>query len=116
MIAFLDREDQTKTTLSDSLHTLALTAGSERVNDEALRRVFEQKAMTIYLLQFVANLRLTPEQLAVQKERLLALSNDESAHPALRRSARDVAACWTGQRTGSCKPNDKDLSEQLDTR
>jgi hypothetical protein len=116
MIEFLDRKDQTKTTLADCLHTLALTSASERVNDEALRRVFEQKAMTIYLLQFVTNLRLTPEQSAVQKERLLALSNDESAHPALRRSARNVAACWNGERTGSCKPNDKDLSEQLDTR
>jgi hypothetical protein len=116
MIAFLDREDQTKTTLGDCLHTLALSSASERVNDEALRRVFEQKAMTIFLLQFVADLRLTPEQLEVQKERLLALSNDESAHPALRRSAKDVAACWNGERTGLCKPNDKDLSEQLDTR
>ncbi len=116
MIAFLDREDQTKTTLADCLHTLALGSASERVNDEALRRVFEQKAMTIFLLQFVADLRLTPEQLAVQKERLLALSNDESAHPALRRSARDVAACWNGQHTGQCKPNSKDLGEQLDTR
>ena len=116
MIAFLDRKDHTKTTLADCLHTLALSYASERVNDEALRRVFEQKAMTIFLLQFVANLRLTPQQLAVQKERLLALSNDESAHPALRRSARDVAACWTGERTARCKPNDKDLSEQLDPR
>jgi hypothetical protein len=116
MIAFLDRKDQTKTTLADCLHTLALTFASERVNDEALRRVFEQKAMTIYLLQFVARLRLTPEQLTVQKERLVTLSNDESAHPALRRSAKDVAACWSAERTRSCMPNDKDLSEQLDTR
>lgn len=72
--------------------------------------------MTIFLLQFVAEMRLTPVQLTVQKERLVALSNDESAHPALRRSARDVAACWNGERTGQCKPNSKDLSEQLDTR
>jgi hypothetical protein len=116
IIAFLDRKDQTKSTLGDCLHTLALSSASERVNNEALSRVFEEKAMTIFLLQFVANLRLTPAQLNVQKERLVALSNDEAAHPALRRSARDVAACWSGERTGQCKPNSKDLSEQLDTR
>jgi hypothetical protein len=116
MIAFLDREDQTKSTLGDCLHTLALSFASERVNDEALRRVFEVKAMTIFLLQFVADMRLTPGQLASEKERLLALANDESAHPALRRSARDVAACWNGERTGRCKPNNQDLSEQMDTR
>jgi hypothetical protein len=112
MIAFLDREDQTRSTLGDCLHTLALSYASERVNDEALRRVFEQKAMTGFLLQFVAQMRLTPAQLAVQKERLVALSNDESAHPALRRAARDVAACWDGQRTHLCQPNSKDLNEQ----
>jgi hypothetical protein len=116
IIAFLDREDQTKSTLGDCLHTLALSAASERVNDEALRLVFERKAMTIFLLQFVAEMRLTPVQLKVQKERLVALSNDESAHPALRRSARDVAACWNGERNSQCKPNSKDLSEQLDIR
>jgi hypothetical protein len=116
MIAFLDREDQTKSTLRDCLHTLALSAASERVNDEALRRVFEQKAMTIFLLQFVTRLRLTPAQLTAQKERLVALSNDESAHPALRRSAMDVAACWNGDRTHQCGPNSKDLGEQMDTR
>ena len=116
ILAFLDREDQTKSTLDDCLHILALGVASERVNDEALRRVFEKKAMTIFLLQFVSNLRLTPAQLTVQKERLVALSNDETAHPALRRSATDVAACWSGNRTRQCKPNDKDLSEQLDTR
>jgi hypothetical protein len=115
MIAFLDREDQTKSTLGDCLHTLALSSATERVNNEALRRVFEQKAMTIFLLQFVARMRLTPEQLVVQRDRLVALSNDESAHPVLRRSARDVAACWNGQRTGLCQPNGEDLSEQLDT-
>ena len=116
IIAFLDREDQTKSTLGNCLHTLALSSASERVNDEALRRVFEQKAMTIFLLQFVAEMRLTPAQLKVQRERLVALSNDESAHPALRRSARDVAACWNGERNSQCKPNSKDLSEQSDTR
>ena len=116
MIAFLDRDDQTQSTLADCLHTLALSAPGERVNDEALRRVFEQKAMTIFLLQFVAEMRLTPKQLAAQKQRLLALANDGDAHPALRRSAQDVAACWTGQRTGNCKPNSQDLSQQLDTR
>ena len=116
MIAFLDRKDQTKSTLGDCLHNLELTYASERVNDAALRRVFEENAMTIYLLQFVTNLRLTPEQLVIQQKRLVALSNDESAHPALRRSAKDVAACWTGERMGPCKPNEKDLSEQLDTR
>ena len=116
MITFLDREDQTKSTLGDCLHTLALSSASERVNNEALRRVFDQKAMTIFLLQFVSDLRLTPAQLTVQKERLVALSNDQSAHPALRRSASDVAACWSGERTGQCKPNSKDLGEQLDTR
>ncbi len=116
MIAFLDREDQTKSTLRDCLHTLALSFAGERVNNEALRRVFEQQAMTIFLLQFVAKMRLTPVQLKVQKEQLVALSNDESAHPALRRSARDVAACWNGERTSECKPNNKDAREQLDTR
>lgn len=116
IIAFLDRKDQTKSTLRDCLHTLALSSASERVNDEALRRVFEQKAMTIFLLQFVARMRLNPAQLAEQKRRLVELSNDESAHPALRRSARDVAACWNGERTGQCQPNSKDISEQLDTR
>ena len=116
MIVFLDREDQTKSTLGDCLHTLALSSASDRVNNEALRRVFEQRAMTIFLLQFIARLRLTPAQLTEQKERLVALSNDESAHPALRRSARDVVACWSGERTGQCQPNSKDLGEQFDTR
>lgn len=67
IIAFLDREDQTRSTLGECLHTLALSHASERVNDEALRRVFEQKAMTVFLLQFINWLRLTPAQLAVQK-------------------------------------------------
>lgn len=56
MVGFLDRPDQTKSTLGESLHTLALSRASERVNDEALRRVFEQKAMTVFLLQFIAQL------------------------------------------------------------
>lgn len=116
LLAFLDRADQTKSTLRDCLHTIALSFASERVNDEALRLVFEHKAMTIFLLQFVSTMRLTPAQLTVQKGRLLALSNDESAHPALRRSARDVAACWNGERTGQCQPSDQDAAEQLDTR
>ena len=116
MIAFLDRDDQTKSTLGDCLHTLALSAASERVNDEALRRVFEVKGMTIFLLQFVADMRLTQVEVATERARLIALSNDESAHPSLRRSAKVVAACWTGERIGRCKPSDADLSEQLDTR
>ncbi len=116
MIAFLDRDDMTQSTLQECLHVLALSRASERVNDEALRRVFERKAMTIFLLQFVENLRLTPAQLDVEKTRLVALSNDESAHPALRRSARDVAVCWNGNRTKPCKPSDEDLSQQLDTK
>ncbi len=116
IIAFLDRQDQTKSTLVECLHILALGSASDRVDDEALRRVFEQKAMTIFLLQFVPSLRLTPAQLALQREHLLALSNDESANPALRRSARDVAECWVTAPSSSCRPSDKDVSEQLDTR
>ena len=73
--AFLDRPDQTKSTMGECLHTLALSHASERVNDEAPRRVFELKTMTVYLLQFVAWMRLTPTQLSVQKERLILLSN-----------------------------------------
>lgn len=116
MIAFLERADQTKTTLDDCLHILALSNASERVNNEALNRVFQEKAMNIFLLQFISQLRLTPEHLAENKQRLVALSNDSSAHPALRRSAADVAACWTEQRTGMCRPDDKEMREQPDTR
>jgi len=112
MIAFLDREDQTKSTLGDCLHNLALSHASERVNDEALRRVFEQKAMTVYLLQFVARMRLTSAQLAVQKERLIALSKDESERPELRKAAATVAACWTGERTVPCQPISELLNEE----
>ena len=112
LVAFLDREEQTKSTLGDCLHTLELNHASERVNNEALRRVFEKKAMTIYLLQFLTQLRLTPEQLTDQKARLAALSNDASAHPALRRSAAAVAACWTVRNT-YCRPSEKDITEQL---
>ncbi len=104
MVAFLDQSDQTKSTLGDCLHTLALSDASERVNDEAMQRVFAQKAMTVYLLQFVAEMRLTPTQLTVQKERLVALSKDESAHPELRKAAARVAACWSGDRSGRCQP------------
>ena len=112
MIAFLDREDQTKSTLGECLHTLALSHASERVNDEALRRVFEQKAMTVYLLQFVARMRLTSAQLAVQKERLIALSKDESERPELRKAAATVTACWTGERTVPCQPISEQLNEE----
>ncbi len=115
ILAFLGRNDQTKSTLGDCLHTLELNHASERVNNEALRLVFEKKAMTIFLLQFVTQLRLTPEQLTAQKAQLVVLSNDASAHPALRRSAAVVAACWTGQ-NNFCRPSERDLSEQLDTR
>ena len=116
IVRFLDRKDQTRSTIGECLHTLALSQGSERVNDEALRRVFEMKAMTIFLLQFVSALRLTPNQLTVERERLVALSQDETAHPALRRSAKAVAACWDGTRTRSCAPDNKDAAEQLDTK
>lgn len=112
MIAFLDREDQTKSTLGECLHTLALSHASERVNDEALRRVFEQKAMTVYLLQFVAWMRLTPAQLEVQKERLIALSKDESERSELRNAAATVAACWIGKRTVRCQPIIEQLNEE----
>lgn len=116
MIAFLDRKDQTKSTLGDCLHNLALSRASERVNDEALRRVFEQKAMTVFLLQFVAQIKLTPEQLSIQQERLIALSNDESEHPALRKSAKTVAACWNGDRTAPCQPTSEEFYEEGNTR
>ncbi len=115
MVAFLDRSDQTKSTLGESLHTLALSHASERVNDEALRRVFEGRAMTIYLLQFVTSLRLTPAQLAIQKERLVALSNDASARPALRRAATTVATCWNGEHTSRCQPSSEELREDSTT-
>ncbi len=115
IVAFLDRDDQTKSTLRDCLHTAELNNASERVNNEALRQVFEKKAMTIFLLQFVTQLRLTPEQLTAQRAQLIALSNDASAHPALQRSAAIVAACWTGQ-NNLCRPGEKDLIEQLDTK
>jgi hypothetical protein len=111
MVAFLNRPDQTKSTLGESLHTLALSHASERVNDEALRRVFEQKAMTVFLLQFIGQLRLTPEQFSAQKERLIALSKDESKPPALRKAATTVAACWSGDRTFLCQPTSEELSE-----
>ena len=116
IMTFLDRDDQTGSTLGECLHILALGSASERVDNEVLRRVFKKKALTIFLLQFVANLRLNPAQLTLQRERLLALSNDEETHPALRRSAKDVAECWNAKRAGSCKPSGNDLSEQLDTR
>ncbi|HEU5401232.1 MAG TPA: hypothetical protein VFU86_07740, partial [Terriglobales bacterium] len=116
MIAFLDRSDQTKSTLGECLHTLALSHASERVNDEALRRVFEQKAMTVSLLQFVTWMRLTPAQLAVQKERLIALSNDASEPSALRKAATTVAACWNAERTGLCQPTSEEFREDLNTK
>ena len=112
IVAFLDRPDQTKSTLGECLHTLALSHASERVDDEALRRVFELKAMTVYLLQFVAWMRLTPTQLTVQKERLIALSNDGSAHPELRQAAGTVAACWTGERGGRCQPLTEEMNQE----
>ena len=111
IIAFLDRPDQTKSTLAECLHTLALSHAGERVNDEALRRVFEQKAMTLFLLQFVSWLRLTPAQLVTQKERLLALSRDPSERPVLRRAAGTVAACWNGGHTSLCQPSSEDFRE-----
>ena len=111
MVAFLDRPDQTRSTLGECLHTLALSHASERVNDEALRRVFEQKAMTVYLLPFGTRLRLTPAQLAIQKERLVALSNDASEPPALRKAAATVAACWNGEHTSQCQPSSEEFRE-----
>lgn len=111
IIAFLDRPDQTKSTLGDCLHSLALGRASERVNDEALRRVFEQQAMTVFLLQFIDRLCLTPTQFATQKERLIALSNDESERRALRKAAATVAACWTAEGHGACQPTGDELSE-----
>jgi hypothetical protein len=90
--------------------------GQFKAQPHKIMKLPAEGAGLIFLLQFVANMRLTPEQLAMQKQRLVALSNDELAHPALRRSARDVAACWNGTRTGQCRPSDKDSSEQLDTR
>jgi hypothetical protein len=116
MVAFLERPDQTKSTLGECLHTLALSRASERVNDEALRRVFEQKAMTVFLLQFVGRLRLTPAQFAAQKDRLIALSNDEPERPALRKAAATVAACWTAERTGLCQPTSEEFREDSDTQ
>jgi hypothetical protein len=116
MVAFLDRPDQTKSTLGGCLHTLALSRASERVNDEALRRVFDEKAMTVFLLQFVTRLRLTPAQLAIQKERLLALSNDASERPALRRAAATVSACWNGEHTRQCQPSSEDFREDSNTQ
>jgi hypothetical protein len=112
IVAFLNRPDQTKSTLGECLHTLALSHASERVNDEALRRVFELKAMTVYLLQFVTWMRLTPTQLAVQKERLIALSNDKSKRPELRNAAAIVAACWVGQRNSQCQPLTEEMTEE----
>ena len=116
MIAFLERSDQTKSTLGECLHTLALSHASEPVNDEALRRVFEQKAMTVFLLQFVTWMRLTPAQLAVQKERLIALSNDASEPSALRKAATTVAACWNAERTGLCQPTSEEFREDSNTK
>lgn len=112
IIAFLDRADQTKSTLGQCLHTLALSRASERVNDEVLRRVFEQKGMTVFLLQFIANLRLTPDQLAVQQELLVALSNDESEEPELRKAAATVASCWKGQHGAICQPSLEELNDE----
>ena len=116
MIAFLDRPDQTKSTLGECLHTLALSHASERVNDEALRRVFEQKAMTVYLLQFITWIRLTPAQLAEQKEHLIAVSNDASEPPALRKAATTVAACWNTERTSLCQPTSDEFREDSNTK
>lgn len=112
MVAFLDRPDQTKSTLGECLHTLALSHASERVNNEALRRAFEQKPMTVNLLQFIGWMRLTPTQLAVQKEHLIALSNDESEHPEVRKAAATIAACWNGERSGRCQPITEELNEE----
>ena len=112
MVAFLDRPDQTKSTLAECLHTLALSRASERVNDEALRRVFELRAMTVYLLQFVTWMQLTPTQLAAEKERLIALSKDESTRPELRKAAATVAACWDGERHRACRPLAEEMNEE----
>ena len=112
IVAFLDRPDQTKSTIGESLHTLALSHASERVNDEAIRQVFERKAMTVYLLQFVAWMRLTPSQLTAQKERLVTLSNDGSVRPELRKAAGIVAAYWTGEREGRCQPLTEEMTQE----
>lgn len=112
LIRFIDRDDQTKSTLGETLHILALRQASERVDNEALRRVLEQKAMTVFLLQFVTSLRLTPEHQMEQRTRLLALSNDAFASAALRRSAATVAACWRRAFKGLCRPDDRDLNQE----
>ncbi len=112
IVAFLDRTDQTKSTLGESLHTLALSHASERVNDEAIRQVFERQAMTVYLLQFVAWMRLTPSQLTQERERLVALTNDGSVRPELRKAASTVAACWTGERGSHCQPLTEEITQE----
>lgn len=117
VVAFLDRKDQTKATLTDCLHTMALSGVSPRLADEALRRVFEEKAMSVFLLQFVPSLRLTPEQFATQRQRLMALSKDETARPSLRRAAATVAACWTAAPTQTaCRPSSEDFQDDANGR
>ncbi len=110
LVAFLDRKDQTGSTIAECLHTVALSAADARVNDEALRRVFELKAMNVFLLQFVGWLRLTAEQREVERGRLVALSEDATVDAGLRRAAREVAACWTGENR-SCRPRMEDMRE-----
>ncbi len=111
LIAFLNSPNQTPDTLSDCLHDLALAHASEAVTNEALTRVFAKKAMSVFLLQFLSTLRLTPEDLVTQKAHLLALSTDETTAPPLRHAAATVAACWNGDTHTSCAPTQQDFHD-----
>ena len=109
ILAFLDRTDQTPDTLSESLRAIALNRGSERVANEALRRVFAQHAMSVFLLQFVSNLALTPAEVAAFQPQLLALAADPSTEPQLRHAATTVTACWSAASRGTCRPDSENF-------
>ena len=115
VIAFLQDPGHSQETVSDLLHNIALSNANERVNDAALQIVFQRHAMSIFLLQFVARMKLTAQDLEVERGRLYTLAADSATHPALRRAAKAVADCWTNDAPYTCKPSEEDLRTQSDT-
>jgi len=113
VITYLNRPDQTKVTLAACFQNIALSHANERVNNEVIRLIFEHRAMSIFLLQYLAQMQLTPNDYAIERRRLIALANDPSAHPALRRAAKAVAKCWTLDFL-LCQPSEEDMKTQQD--
>lgn len=115
IITYLNRPDQTKVTLAACFQNIALSHANERVNNEVIRLIFEHRAMSIFLLQYLAQMQLTSNDYSVERGRLIALANDPSTHPALQRASKAVSKCWTLNFL-VCQPSEEDMKTQQDTR